>query len=104
MLEQGSFTVSIIDVSVGPHLALSALDSNEVLHGVAGDADEDGPVHEVEAEEDEGEGYPGVPLNITCSHSPQGGGRDGRGEGGRGVVVHLCLQGLHQHWVFTLKL
>ena len=64
---------------------------------MAGDADEDGPVHHVEGEEDEGEAYPCISLYITWSVTPQSGWGSARREGGlvmMVMVVQLTLESL----------
>ena len=66
-------------------------------------ADEAGPVQQVEGEEEHGESHPGVSLDITCSHTPQGGGRLSclkicrveRRDGCEGAQVRAGLQVLH---------
>ena len=55
---------------------------HEALHGVLGDVDEDGPVEEVEAEEEDWEHNPGPALQVAGPPAVQGVGRQ-QGEGGR---------------------
>ena len=73
---------------------------HEALHGVLGDVDEDGPVEEVEAEEEHGEDDPGPALQVARPPPVQGAGGQ-RGEGG-GAGAQLQLLQLDRAGVRVL--
>ena len=57
------------------------MERNQIRRVALCEPEEAGPVQSVEADEDDGEGHPGHPLDVTVSHTAQGRG-GGQGEAG----------------------
>jgi hypothetical protein len=71
-----SFTVEAVRPISQAADTISTRDSSlfqvdQVVHHIGGNGEVDGPVHEVEAEEGDGEDNPAVLVNVACLHAKE---------------------------------